>query len=83
MPSFGAVCHLVRIFGLVLILSAFGAFGAVLSAFGAFGAFGALFLTHLVLSCLWYRFGHFGHGSAETDIAVLSFRLAKRGRTLV
>jgi hypothetical protein len=35
MPSFGAVCHLVRIFGLVLILSAFGAFGAVLSAFGS------------------------------------------------
>jgi hypothetical protein len=30
-----------------------------------------------------YRFGHFGPGSAETDIAVLSFRLAKRGRTLV
>ena len=29
-----------------------------------------------------YRFGHFGPGSAETDITVLSFRLAKRGRAL-
>ena len=75
MPSFGAVCHLVRIFGLVLILSVFGAFGAVLPAFGSI-------LSDTLFFLISYRFGHFGPGSAETDIAVLSFRLAKRGRTL-
>ncbi len=29
-----------------------------------------------------FRFGHFGPGPTETDITVLSFRLANRGRTL-
>ena len=30
-----------------------------------------------------FRFGHFGPGPTETDITVLSFRLANRGRALV
>ena len=48
----------------------------------AFGAFPCA-LTHLFFFLISYRFGHFGPGSAETDITVLSFRLAKRGRALV
>ena len=48
----------------------------------AFGAFPFALVTNLVFFLISYRFGHFGPGSAETDITVLSFRLAKRGRAL-
>ena len=48
-------------------------------------------LEYKVLSCISvhpihlisFRFGHFGPGPTETDITVLSFRLANRGRALV
>ena len=57
------------------------AFGAFPCAFGAASA--TLCSDTPFFFLISYRFGHFGPGSAETDITVLSFRLAKRGRTLV
>jgi hypothetical protein len=40
-------------------------------------------LGSLKMNLISFRFGHFGPGPTETDITVLSFGLANRGRTLL